>query len=93
MKKPIYEIKDIRSLCDIRFEKARILIEMSYLREQMNQQKNSYLSAGFLGSMKIGMDIAEHIFGQNDLSGFIERINHWITGLLDRRDRKSNDEK
>lgn len=54
MRKLNYKPKEVKSLKEIRYEKARITIEMAYIQQQIQEDAESFLHGGFLQSMGIG---------------------------------------
>ncbi|MEG1586393.1 MAG: hypothetical protein RR346_05920 [Bacteroidales bacterium] len=57
MKKMNYNIKEVSSLKEIRYEKARIVIEMAYIEKKIHTQAEDFLHGGFLQSVGLGWNM------------------------------------
>lgn len=57
MNKVTYNPKEVRSLKEIQYQKARIVIELAYLQDQIRKETDSYLHGSMMKAMNMGWGV------------------------------------
>ncbi|MEG1615889.1 MAG: hypothetical protein RR202_05145 [Bacteroidales bacterium] len=79
---------DIRTLKELRYEKAKVKIEMTYLEQEIKSEYQSFINGGFLHMAGKGFSLFSTagkwmVFGKIGMKVF-----KWIRGFLKKRSSK-----
>lgn len=85
MKTEKYNRKDIRSLKELRYEKARVAIQMNFLEERIREEVRYYTHGGFLNAFMLGSGVFASLGSfRQQVSPLLEGWS-WVRKMMKKR--------
>lgn len=85
MKETNYNRKEVHTLKELRYEKARITIEMAYLEQSIHEEIHYYTRGGFLNALSFGAGMFASLDKWKEYFSYVVKGWNWVKEFINKK--------